>query len=133
MTDELDTMPIQCPKCNGRMESVTYSDIKVERCTGCHGMFFDSLETTKLAPVSGSDEIDKGAVSRGTQMNQQTKINCPKCHTRMVHQRDTDQRHIELESCPSCFGVFLDAGEFKDMKDHTLVESVKEWFARVRG
>jgi Zn-finger nucleic acid-binding protein len=45
---------------------------------------------------------------------------------------DKDQFHIKYESCPTCFGTFFDAGEFSDLKDHTVVERFRQMLATVR-
>jgi hypothetical protein len=35
---------MHCPKCGARMEEVDLAHIKVDRCTGCQGLFFDHGE-----------------------------------------------------------------------------------------
>ena len=38
---------------------------------------------------------------------------------------DAKQTHIWLEVCPRCDRVFLDAGEFSDLKYETLSDRIK--------
>jgi len=33
-----------------------------------------------------------------------------------------DQFHIKYESCPICYGTFFDAGEFRDLKENSVLE-----------
>jgi hypothetical protein len=46
---------------------------------------------------------------------------------------DHHQPHIHFESCTVCYGVFFDAGEFRDYKEQTLGESIGRLFRRRRG
>ena len=41
----------------------------------------------------------------------------------MTHMVDKEQIHIHFEQCPKCEGQFFDSGEFRDLKDVTVVES----------
>ena len=43
-----------------------------------------------------------------------------------------DQFHIKYESCPSCFGAFFDAGEFRDLKEHTVIERFSQMLRTLR-
>ena len=45
---------------------------------------------------------------------------------------DHQQPHIWYEQCPGCGGVYLDAGEFSDLKDVTVMDMLKGWFAKPR-
>ena len=46
---------------------------------------------------------------------------------------DKDQFHIEFEMCPTCRGTYFDAGEFRDLKDHTILERVSGLIATIRN
>lgn len=50
----------------------------------------------------------------------------------MVRMVDIDQHHIWFESCKICRGTFLDAGEFRDMKHHTLADYIRDLFTKER-
>ena len=120
--------PLKCPKCSAAMEKVTFEAITVDRCTSCRGLWFDAREHERLKNVGGAEDIDLGkpkAEDRGTKV----KINCPVCHTQLIRMVDHQQPHVWFESCTVCHGVFFDAGEFRDYKDHT----VAEWFKGRKG
>jgi Zn-finger nucleic acid-binding protein len=38
--------------------------------------------------------------------------------SKMIRMVDIDQHCIWYEKCPACYGVWLDAGEFKNFKDN---------------
>jgi Zn-finger nucleic acid-binding protein len=60
------------------------------------------------------------------------KINCPVCQTQMIRMVDKNQLHIWFESCTKCYGIFFDAGEFKDYKEETLADFFKDLMAKPR-
>lgn len=35
---------MKCPKCNAEMNEVELAGIKVDKCSGCHGIYFDHGE-----------------------------------------------------------------------------------------
>lgn len=47
-------------------------------------------------------------------------MNCPKCNVKMHILHDILQNHIKYEQCGSCRGIFLDKGEFADLKDFSF-------------
>jgi Zn-finger nucleic acid-binding protein len=116
---------MECPKCGSPFESVIYAAIEVDRCTNCHGLWFDAMEREDLKNLRGSETIDVGDPGVGRQYNDVDRIECPRCHTRMVRMVDPKQSHIWFESCPVCYGAFFDAGEFKDYKEETLMDFVR--------
>jgi len=48
-------------------------------------------------------------------------INCPRCVKKMEKTADPKQIHIWYESC-SDHGMFMDAGEFTDFKQESLLD-----------
>ncbi len=111
------------------METVTHRGIEVDRCTGCKGLWFDLLEHEKLTGLEDSERIDTGDRRVGAMWNRFARVDCPVCNTRMIRMVDAGQPHIRFEACQVCGGVFLDAGEFTDLKEHTLLDRVKDLFA----
>ena len=84
----------------------------------------------ELAALSGSEVIDTGA--RKAQSDAAKHIACPVCRTAMIRMVHPRQSHIWYESCATCYGALLDAGEFRDLKDETLIDAIKSFFARER-
>jgi uncharacterized protein len=117
---------LDCPKCGAWMEKVAFGGITVDRCVSCKAVWFDAREQEHLKEVENSESIDS---PRGNSTNAPAasgRLKCPVCHTPMIHMTDHQQPHIKFESCTVCYGVFFDAGEFRDYKEITLVESVKK-------
>jgi Zn-finger nucleic acid-binding protein len=120
---------MKCPKCDAAMELVTFDGVTVDRCTGCKGIWFDANEQKQLKEKKGADAIDIGDVAMGKKMDKITDIKCPRCAVTMIRMVDVDQNHIDFEACTNCYGIFLDAGEFKDLKDYTVSDYLKGLFS----
>lgn len=124
---------MQCPKCQSMLQKVSFADIDVERCINCKGLWFDMLEKDDLIKIEGSEAIDIGDSEVGEQYSTMRDIQCPQCAQRMIPMVDKDQYHIKYESCPSCYGTFFDAGEFRDLKDFNVVERFMEMLQTLRS
>ena len=61
-----------------------------------------------------------------------TRLQRSEMTTVFKQQENAEQPHIWYEACKSCDGVFLDAGEFADLKEHTLLDRLKDLFAPER-
>ncbi len=118
---------MDCPKCFKPMETVEFgTNIKVMRCTGCSGLFCKWQTLKELRNEWLADTVlDKGSAALGAKHNEMLDIPCPDCGTTMDRVKDQQQKHITLDSCAKCDGVFLDAGELTDMKSLTLMDHVR--------
>jgi Zn-finger nucleic acid-binding protein len=125
-------LQMNCPKCGAETEKVAHGGIDVDRCTACKGIWFDVLERERLVQLKDSEKIDIGDPKVGSRWNKTERIDCPLCRTRMIRMVDPQQPHIWYEACKSCNGIFLDAGEFRDLKQHTLLDRLKDLFAPER-
>jgi Zn-finger nucleic acid-binding protein len=114
------------------MEKITYEKIQVDRCTNCKGIWFDMLEHEHLKAIEDSQSIDIGEPKVGKEYNRIDKIDCPVCHTQMIRMVDRKQPHIWHEACTSCYGVFFDAGEFRDYKEETILDFFRDLFTKER-
>ena len=121
-----------CPKCSAEMETVQYQNIEVDRCTMCCGIWFDMLELEDLKAMKGSETIDIGSAAVGKKYNKIQDIKCPVCNAEMIKMVDKKQPHIWYESCSVCYGVFFDAGEFRDYKEETVLDFFKDLLAGER-
>lgn len=123
---------MNCPKCFSKFEKITFGDIEVERCLGCQGLWFDMLEKEDLVSIEGSEVIDIGNEQVGEEYDTLQNIKCPQCTVKMLPMVDKDQVHIKYESCPICYGTFFDAGEFRDLKERTVLERFTQMLGTLR-
>ncbi len=123
---------MKCPKCQAEMKKIEFEGVEVDRCTGCYGIWFDFQEQQQLKARPGARQIDSGDPAVGGTMNRIDTIDCPRDGTRLTRMVDRVQPHLWYEACPTCYGVFFDAGEFKDYSRHTLLESIRDLFPKER-
>ena len=73
-----------------------------------------------------SEFLDSGNVEIGKANDEITDINCPICGKQMEHVKDAYRPHIGYEVCRE-HGMYFDAGEFTDFKNHTLWEKMTKF------
>lgn len=111
---------MQCPKCDGEMETVSSDgagSIRVDRCLDCKGLYFDQLTRSDLALVQGKQDMDSGDAELGAEYDDMVYVECPKCDKIMDQCKIEEPVEIRFEHCPSCYATFLDAGELKQYLD----------------
>ena len=102
---------MQCPKCDKSMEVVTCSEVEVDRCVSCGGIWFDKGEAEQLSERWIAEFVDTGNPEIGGKMDAIDTINCPRCGELMKRFFDLESSQIQFEECDE-HGKFFDAGEF---------------------
>ncbi|MCC6592148.1 MAG: zf-TFIIB domain-containing protein [Xanthomonadales bacterium] len=122
---------MRCPKCQSDMEKVSTAHGVVDRCTQCHGLWFDLMEHEEMRADAAL--VDIGSEKIGREHNTLGRIRCPVCaNTTLIRMVDPQQPHIWFESCPVCYGRYFDAGEYRDLAQHTLMDVFRRWRAPAR-
>tara|TARA_R110001592_G_scaffold363371_1_gene685786 strand:- start:433782 stop:434138 length:357 start_codon:yes stop_codon:yes gene_type:complete len=103
------------------MEEISHGDVTIDRCTHCHGLWFDTDEAHELKNIKGSEALDTGDATEGWKWDSHADIDCPHCGKKMEKGHDPKQKHIWFEACPE-HGMFMDAGEFKDFKQESVLD-----------
>ncbi len=117
---------MRCPKCRADMEQVDYEGTEVDRCTICNGIWFDAGEIDVMKDKQAATAIDIGDKKVGKQSNAIDRYQCPRCGGAMVRVVDPAQPHIWYETCGSCHGSYLDAGELRDLSTMTIADFFKD-------
>jgi len=47
----LQLCAMRCPRCGRKLEETSYQQIRIDRCTGCRGVWLDPGELETLAPA----------------------------------------------------------------------------------
>ena len=122
---------MECPVCKKGMEEEDFGDVHVDVCKGCHGIWFDWFELSKL------DEEDEGFGTalkealeyEAGQKKRTSPIKCPKCGMRMHQHKYQRANKIDVDECYHCGGFFLDAGELKAVRENAMTEEEREEYA----
>ena len=117
---------MRCPKCRSDMELLMIDGTEIDRCSACHGLWFDAGELSKFSNKEAAAALDIGDVTTGKKQNQIEHYRCPRCAGPMNRLVDAKQPHIWFEQCGSCHGSYFDAGELSDL----ATVSVSDFFKR---
>ncbi len=117
---------MRCPKCRADMEPIEFDGTEIDRCKICNGIWFDAGEIEILRNRQAAAAIDTGDAAVGKQNNAVDEYQCPRCSGAMVRVVDPQQRHIWYETCGSCNGSYLDAGELLDLSKMTITDFFKD-------
>lgn len=109
---------MQCPECRKAMTPKELGEVTLDECPQCKGIWFDKDE---LAEATGEvdpdlrwmdfEMWDKEAIISASA----EKLECPRCHEivmQAIYYRELD---IGITFCPSCEGVWLGVGDFKNI------------------
>lgn len=106
---------MKCPKCDNRdLASATVRGIEVDRCTGCHGIWFDAAELATLLALHASDlkPLAGGNADPGTNAR---AGRCPRDGAPMIRVFSARKPSVVLDTCPTCRGLWLDGGELAQL------------------
>ena len=118
---------MRCPKCRDDMDLLDVGGVEIDRCSTCHGLWFDAGELEKLRDQEVAAAIDIGDPARGKISNTHDRYRCPRCGGHMQRMVDQQQRHIWYEECSSCHGAYFDAGEFTDLTTASISDLFKRF------
>ncbi|MBD3647926.1 MAG: zf-TFIIB domain-containing protein [Pseudomonadales bacterium] len=108
---------MQCPKCDGEMDTVSEDGrdaIRVDRCNDCHGLYLDQLTLADLGLLQNEmANLDIGDEEMGAEYNEMVYVECPKCDRIMDQRISEGEVRIRFELCVTCHSAFLDAGELR--------------------
>ena len=106
---------MNCPACNHPLSERTAESITVDICAdGCGGIWFDNYELEKVdnATESAGEALLEFQRDESVSVDHTARRKCPKCEDQiMMRHFASNNRDVEVDECPSCGGVWLDAGE----------------------
>jgi hypothetical protein len=111
---------MQCPACRNELTEKKVDSVTVDVCqNGCGGIWFDQYEIEKFdepdeLPGEQLLEISKNP---NIKPDRQKRYNCPKCSDVVMMRHFFSIKHqVEIDECPGCAGIFLDAGELTQIR-----------------
>ena len=116
-----------CPACGQEMEKIFIPDkgINIDICANnCGGIFFDNKELQQCGASDNSEEEIRKIVENKNFMpvdENQTRI-CPVCNKPMVK---TKTFGVQIDTCYTCGGIFLDNNEFEKIQEHIQQKNKK--------
>ncbi len=121
---------MKCPACQHVLTEVKAGDIKVDVCQGgCGGVWFDNFELEKVDEQhehAGESLLDVERDPK-VKLRLDEKRPCPRCSgIKMMKHFFSLKRKVEVDECASCGGIWLDAGELRDIRGLYKTEKERE-------
>jgi len=104
---------MKCPACKNPLREKDAGGITLDVCYGgCGGIWFDARE---LEGVNARAATTLHTIWQVPSPN--AKLNeprmCPRCPEQLLDCKwFSDLKQVEIDQCPKCNGIWLDAGEF---------------------
>lgn len=115
-----------CPACDQPLRALQVGKMTVDVCDGgCGGIWFDNFELKKVdepSEIEGEALLDV-RFDPGLVVDHERRRACPKCDN-VVLQRHffSQQRRVQVDSCPNCGGVWLDQGELAQIRSESAAK-----------
>jgi len=101
---------MKCPACQEKMEPTTRSEISVEECFYCNGVWVSAGSLEEVCKVPGvrlqKQEVFDGFLELFDQIGER---NCPSCINSVMSLKYIDS--VEVDYCSECSGLFFEKGE----------------------
>ncbi len=113
---------MDCPVCKNAMITLELSEVEIDHCTGCDGIWLDAGELELLLENSGKAE----KLIRSFKVQPHTteiKRKCPICLKKMQKIIvGTSQPPFLIDKCPKGDGLWFDKGELQNILDKTQLD-----------
>lgn len=122
---------MKCPGCANTLSAVSVENLTVDMCksNGCGGIWFDQFE---LERTDDADRIGEELVAMQDSEAKHCstvdqKRDCPKCAgVKLLRHYFSVKQEVLVDECPSCGGIWLDAGELKKIRSEFNTPEEKE-------
>jgi Zn-finger nucleic acid-binding protein len=107
-----------CPVCNKDMIVVEYSNIELDYCLICHGVWFDSDELELLLKCMDLDTPDLmlgHILDSADAETTEKERKCPICRRKMKKTTIGDRPKILIDVCRRKDGLWFDGGEVSEL------------------
>lgn len=111
---------MKCPACGNELSELKLGSFSVDVCDGgCGGVFFDQLEIKKVDEPHETLGQKILAVKKNPKVvvDHSKRRICPNCgDIIMMRHFFSIKRDVEIDECPACAGIWLDAGELEAIR-----------------
>jgi Zn-finger nucleic acid-binding protein len=110
---------MKCPACKEPLREKSASGMTLDLCYGgCGGIWFDATELERVDARAATTlhTIWQGPVGPIVPLSEPRL--CPRCPERALERKwFSNLEKVEIDQCPACGGIWLDAGEFSRIYD----------------
>ncbi len=122
-----------CPVCKDSMVILELSEVEIDFCTGCDGIWLDSGELELL--LEDVEEREKLLSTLTTDAAHPEKpYRCPHCNKKMEKVHVGENENVLIDRCVKGHGLWFDKGELKAVlelgadEENKVLNLLKEMF-----
>lgn len=112
---------MKCPRTSEALVKRTFGDLEVDVSPGCGGIWFDRFELSKVKHKHqelGELIVEQLRKHAKPFLDTAPRLRCPRdTDVVMMRRYFSPKRQIEIDECPKCGGIWLDAGELEGIRD----------------
>jgi Zn-finger nucleic acid-binding protein len=112
---------MKCPACFNPLTQYQIGAVTIDVCNGgCGGLWLDAFELRRLESETDAGDGAFPLITRdaNVRVDPQRKRDCPRCDDVKLKRRFfSPKRKVEIDECPGCGGLWLDAGELERIHD----------------
>ena len=127
---------MNCPKCEKMLSMQMVAEVEIDSCENCGGVWLDLGELKALLQQSDAFQASLSTEGGGsTEIYDALTGACPRCggEGHMTRVQNLDRPDITMDSCPVCYGIWLDGGEFGALARKDVVTQVRTFLQRNFG
>jgi Zn-finger nucleic acid-binding protein len=109
---------MKCPACKNPLREKGAGGMTLDVCYGgCGGIWFDARELERVSARAATTLHTIWNVPVTSVKLTEPRL-CPRCPEQTLDRKwFSDAQQVEIDQCPKCGGVWLDAGEFSRIYD----------------
>jgi uncharacterized protein len=124
-----------CPKCGGSLAPREVGEVVVDQCDSCQGIWLDLGELSAVIDFQRQHPDSALAADAPAAARNEVAGPCPRCGgegnmTRITSLQDDS---LVMDSCPVCYGIWLDGGELQRLMNQGAGFSLRGFFRRLFG
>jgi len=104
---------MKCPACFHELTELQVGAVTVDVCHGgCGGIWFDAMELERVDARAATTLHSIWTIPASNVKLNEPRM-CPRCPDRVLDRKwFSNKKEVEIDQCPICRGIWLDAGEF---------------------
>jgi Zn-finger nucleic acid-binding protein len=107
---------MKCPACKNPLREKGASGMTLDICYGgCGGIWFDANELERV-DAKAATSLHTVWTAPHKKVEQTEPRLCPRCPNQVLDRKwFSAAEKVEIDQCPKCGGIWLDAGEFSQI------------------
>ncbi|WNG40979.1 hypothetical protein F0U61_50265 [Archangium violaceum] len=117
---------MNCPRCDKVMLQTRPEDVEAQQCPQCEGHWLEGEALRRLESTVNVRLFEWRKLP--SEEYQARAVACPRCRPRGIMKKVQSERdrHVLLDVCERCSGVWLDGGELRAIQEMGLVVALSD-------